>query len=62
MKQLQRLPALPAALLYVLFRLVLPCVALWLAAASAHAQVTAVRVWPAPDSTRVTFESPREVT
>ncbi|MFN7428719.1 MAG: N-acetylmuramoyl-L-alanine amidase [bacterium] len=62
MKQLQRLPALPAALLCVLFQVVLPCVALWLAAASAHAQVTAVRVWPAPDSTRVTFESPREVT
>ena len=62
MNPLRWLPALPAALLCVLFRLVLPCVALALAAASAHAQVTAVRVWPAPDSTRVTFESPREVT
>ena len=64
MNPLRWLPAVPAALLCVLFRLVLPCVALALAlaAASAHAQVTAVRVWPAPDSTRVTFESPREVT
>ena len=35
--------------------------ALALAAAGAHAQVTAVRVWPGPDSTRVTFEAPREV-
>ena len=33
-----------------------------LASAPAHAQVTAVRIWPAPDSTRVTFESPRPVT
>ena len=33
-----------------------------LAAAPADAQVTAVRVWPAPDSTRVTFESPRPLT
>jgi N-acetylmuramoyl-L-alanine amidase len=33
-----------------------------LAPATADAQVTAVRVWPAPDSTRITFESPRPVT
>ncbi|MFO0523460.1 MAG: N-acetylmuramoyl-L-alanine amidase [bacterium] len=33
-----------------------------LAPSAADAQVTAVRVWPAPDSTRVTFESPRPVT
>jgi N-acetylmuramoyl-L-alanine amidase len=32
-----------------------------LLASAAQAQVTAVRVWPAPDSTRVTFESAREV-
>ncbi len=39
----------------------LACLVLALAAAGAHAQVTAVRVWPGPDSTRVTFEAPREV-
>ncbi|MBC7780587.1 MAG: AMIN domain-containing protein, partial [Proteobacteria bacterium] len=26
------------------------------------AQVSAIRVWPAPDSTRITFESPRPIT
>jgi len=32
------------------------------AAPAPVAQVTAVRIWPAPDSTRVTFESPRPIT
>jgi len=32
------------------------------AAPAPVAQVTAVRIWPAPDTTRVTFESPRPVT
>ncbi|MBY0438137.1 MAG: AMIN domain-containing protein, partial [Burkholderiales bacterium] len=42
----------------------LAVLATWVALApsTAAAQVTAVRVWPAPDSTRVTFESPRPVT
>ncbi len=70
MKRMRWLPALAAAFGSALgsfprstfFRLLLSCLPLALAAASVHAQVTAVRVWPAPDSTRVTFESPREVT
>jgi N-acetylmuramoyl-L-alanine amidase len=42
----------------------LAVLATWVALvpSTAAAQVTAVRVWPAPDSTRVTFESPRPVT
>jgi len=31
------------------------------AATGAYAQVSAVRVWPAPDSTRITFESPKPI-
>jgi len=51
--------------LHRLAAFILPAVTLIVAmtsAAPALAQVTAVRIWPGPDSTRVTLESPRPVT